>query len=687
MTVKIEKGEFTSGKFPYLLRDLSGEGSTGMLSMKFRHIRKFLFLRDGNLVFAQSSLPEEQLAMCMYNGGVFEEDMLGRVQTLIRSGGWKNPEIESITDSKTISWWLKSLIREIILSIFEWTDGEYRFFHGQLAPPACIKVRIDTMKLLFACVRRVRNEDLLCAWLGGMDRIPKIDYSSLTNRTSDLNLTPQEGFFISRIDGIMSFRQILSMAGSQRLGMLQFFVGSILTDLISSGTQRPVFRAESTEPQTETVPRIDPSPKPETPEPVEPKKTPGSDTRRSLEDTDEIKLTAEELVGLSNYARTLREDIKEKEEKKVAEMGLLRGDEYVELGSEDEMSVDIDSLRKKMATTRSGKSGKNKVSVMIDGKEIDEDQDPFGRSFISDFLGTDDADSQWDRWNVIDVETDESKDDSTWRTWDDQNKEMESLKQVHDDLSDKMRLTHSEDLLDQLKERTVDVDDRIATLIEAKKHEVLNAHRRSQIQNHYEVLRVSRDCTENEIRTAFTHWSQEYQPQAQYFDDFLGLTTQLVELDTRLNQAYTVLSDQKRRSIYDSELEKQEEAAKAIQKKKKSLAEDHLMSARTALRRGDQMMAIRFLRGSLSLDSSNPRFLREMASILIQEKKWWPEALKLYHRAYHFDRDNLDLLTDVADLSMKMELFDFAIKAINEVLHKNPDHPRGKQLRRQFKKR
>ncbi len=142
--------------------------------------------------------------------------------------------------------------------------------------------------------------------------------------------------------------------------------------------------------------------------------------------------------------------------------------------------------------------------------------------------------------------------------------------------------------------------------------------------------------------------------------------------------------DSEARKKYDDSLIEKELATEELSKKKELLAEDHLMSAKTAKRRGDNMLAMRFIRGCISLDPGRAVYYREMAQLLAENKTWRKEALSFYHRAYHLDQKNLDLLIDVADLANQLSLDGFAVRALKQVTKLDPSNTRAKHLMRKI---
>ncbi|MBN1550950.1 DnaJ domain-containing protein [bacterium] len=676
MNMQIEKGNLTGRTFPYLLRDIALKELTGLLSIRNDTQRKFLFFNNGDITFIQSSQPEEQLGLLMLRGGILDDEQYGVVRDYVRKGGWKHQNIYEIVSADTIEWWLRTLIREITQGIFLWEEGEYRFYYGRKPPKTCPTVSVDTMKLIFSSIRRVIDPYILIDWLESLDIVPKFNMEKFSARSADLNLTPQEAFFVSRIDGSMSFRQLLSISsGKQRLEMLQFFVAAKVTDLISAGILREIIQ----EPLQPVVESSETS-------------TDETETHDEEEEfTDDIDLTDEELRDLERFKGDFEKltpesfivanQSNDKSQIDVdAKLSYLREGEFVEV---DEESLDISSLKKRTLTAKE-KGEDGAMRVFIDGVAIDAESDFMDNLTVKDILNSENPDEMWNRWMTISAE-DTSADylddwETSWRTWEEQQNEIDELRKRREKISGEMFACSSIEKLEQLQRQYDEAAQHIERIIAHKKKEILTAYRRSQVQNYYEMLRLSEEASLDEVKSAYFKWLNEYQPEKKYLKNFEMMAEYLVKLVDQLHKAYEVLSNETSRNIYDKELEKQRKSAEVIAAKKKVLAKDHLISCREALKRGDVMLAMRFLRGSISLDPRNPVYYEEMAKILVDNPKWQNEALRLYHKAFHLNPENTDLLVEVAKLAIRLENPKFAQKALQQSLKINPENMKAKKL-------
>ncbi|MCY6355729.1 J domain-containing protein [Clostridium sp. ZS2-4] len=68
------------------------------------------------------------------------------------------------------------------------------------------------------------------------------------------------------------------------------------------------------------------------------------------------------------------------------------------------------------------------------------------------------------------------------------------------------------------------------------------------MKNFYEILEISREATNDEIKKAFRKLAKKYHPDTNINDKTLG------EKFQEINEAYSVLSDEKSRKQYDDKL-------------------------------------------------------------------------------------------------------------------------------------
>ncbi|MCD4655790.1 DUF4388 domain-containing protein, partial [bacterium] len=380
--VNLEKGNLRENPAPYLLKTIADGKHTGMMVFQLNDQQKQMYFNQGKTIAAESTSPHEQLAEVMFNGGVFDQITLEKVKLLILKGGWQTPQIEQIVDIQTQKWWMRTVLREVFLSLIEWDGGEYEFSPKKIPPSFFVMVEMDTERLLFSILRRVRDINQLVRILGGSNTVLTIDSSGLGSKAARL-ITAQDGFFLSRIDGQMSLHSILSMAGGQKMEMARFYIFAILNGLLKFSETEKIQKSKPVKVLSEEeIESLLGSPAEETKkeeEEVEPRKDPDTD-----EFSLDVRLTTDELKALRELAGSMNSDFldlsknidfdRPQEKGNVAydaKISYLRGGQYIEVDSSDS-AYDIDALGRIGSSENFAEDMLNeRIALIIDGKEVD----------------------------------------------------------------------------------------------------------------------------------------------------------------------------------------------------------------------------------------------------------------------------------------------------------------------------
>ena len=102
-------------------------------------------------------------------------------------------------------------VREILLKVFSWSEGEYNFEEKEepgLEPD--ISLKLSTGEMILEAVRKIDDPDVVRFALGNIDRILGLSNDPLL-RFQKITLTPADGYVLSRIDGTLSARELLQV--------------------------------------------------------------------------------------------------------------------------------------------------------------------------------------------------------------------------------------------------------------------------------------------------------------------------------------------------------------------------------------------------------------------------------------------------------------------------------------------
>lgn len=129
---------------------------SGHLVVSGASLRKTVSLRDGQVVFATSSEPHERLGKSLVRRKLVTAGQLDAALDKVRPGLRLG---QVLTQSKVVSASalysaMTDLVRDIVVGLFEQTEGHFLFLEGASAPDDSVKLPERTRDVVFAGLRR-----------------------------------------------------------------------------------------------------------------------------------------------------------------------------------------------------------------------------------------------------------------------------------------------------------------------------------------------------------------------------------------------------------------------------------------------------------------------------------------------------------------------------------------------------
>lgn len=153
-------GKFSECELTDLLRELQEDRATGLLALKRGAEHKALYLRDGNIVFASSNQARDRLGEILMRSGQLTRAQHDAASELLRRTGRRFGTILvelGFIEPRQLFDGVKEQVREIVITVFRWDDGEYAFTPGDL-PEATVPLPIDPAQLLSEIIQRLEQE-------------------------------------------------------------------------------------------------------------------------------------------------------------------------------------------------------------------------------------------------------------------------------------------------------------------------------------------------------------------------------------------------------------------------------------------------------------------------------------------------------------------------------------------------
>jgi curved DNA-binding protein CbpA len=198
-----------------LLKSLHELRQSGVLRVSHEQATTEVFFREGAIVFARSDESNERLGERLVRAGVLKRgdlELACRVRdssplrlgkTLVDLGYLTNEQIEDQ---------VKAQVTTIVCSVFPWERGTYRAEIGDLAVETDLeRADLSTENILMEGARRVVDPSILRRGLGELHGPVRYAFD-LMSLPPGVELTPAEGFVLSRVDGATTASEIASLS-------------------------------------------------------------------------------------------------------------------------------------------------------------------------------------------------------------------------------------------------------------------------------------------------------------------------------------------------------------------------------------------------------------------------------------------------------------------------------------------
>ena len=229
------KGTLSEGALPALLRAVYVGRKTGILHFKRGSDVRSVRFRQGHILSAQSTVANEHLGEVLVRNELLTAADLERAGARKRATGKRLGETlqeMGLVDPEHLEDALALHVREVLLAVFSWNDGEY-----ELEEPAAIAfdseptLKLSTGEMILETVRLLQNPDVVRAALGNTDRVLDQSTDPLL-RFQKVTLSPTDGYVLSRVDGTLKAREILEMIPLPQEEVEKSLYGLLCTGII-----------------------------------------------------------------------------------------------------------------------------------------------------------------------------------------------------------------------------------------------------------------------------------------------------------------------------------------------------------------------------------------------------------------------------------------------------------------------
>ncbi len=206
-------GRIKNLTIPHLFLSLRAEKKTGIAVFERTGAAKKVYFKDGYVLFASSNLDDDRLGECLLRVGAITQVQYDASVELLKKSNKKQGAILvelGVLSSKNLVASVHLQVAHIILSLFSWRDGSYRFDEGPPPLDDIIPLQMSSGNLILEGVRRLD-------WQSVRDSLPHPE-TILRPATDPValfqsaDLSQNQKAVLSLIDGKRTIKKICSLS-------------------------------------------------------------------------------------------------------------------------------------------------------------------------------------------------------------------------------------------------------------------------------------------------------------------------------------------------------------------------------------------------------------------------------------------------------------------------------------------
>ena len=225
------KGNFEASSLASILQMLHNDSKTGELRFQEGGNEVIIFLKEGDVVFAQATHQDSRLGSLLRSKGIISaaqlQECLDESKKTKEALGKTLVSFGYITED-TLKKVLCKQAKDVIYSVFLWTKGSFVYNDSKSIDPGLLVTKLDIMSIILEATRRLDEMSVIRGNIPDDTCVFRMT-DKLKNK-KQLKFSPVEWRFISLIDGTRNVRKLI-----QESGYDTFSVYRVLNTLLSSG--------------------------------------------------------------------------------------------------------------------------------------------------------------------------------------------------------------------------------------------------------------------------------------------------------------------------------------------------------------------------------------------------------------------------------------------------------------------
>ncbi len=231
------QGDLTRDALGDVIRMLYVNRKSGILHLVQKKTSKRIYFRKGSMIFANSDIDNDRLGEFLIRQQIIDRAAFERASEVMRGTGnrFGRTLVElGFATTEEMEGKVVEQIQTIIYSLFSWETGEYRFEQHENPVDEDIVLNLSTADIILEGTRRMDDMGKVRRALGDPSRVLQTTEDPLLLYQKMSTLSQSEYFILSRVDGLSSMADILSISPIGEEQTLRCLYG-----LVSAGVVEP----------------------------------------------------------------------------------------------------------------------------------------------------------------------------------------------------------------------------------------------------------------------------------------------------------------------------------------------------------------------------------------------------------------------------------------------------------------
>jgi hypothetical protein len=200
---------------------------SGLLHFALGGGDKTLFFQNGEIIYATSTFPDEELGEVLYGLGKFDRELLQGARQFAGGGVALGKALveQGVINSKDLWTATRNQVETIIYNLFAFSQGSFVFVARPLAEELIVRLSMSTQNLIMEGLRRVDERALYMTKIKSLDSVP-VATGKVPN---DLDSTSQKMLALVQA-GVCDGHELLRRSGAGDFDALR-----LLSQLVDRG--------------------------------------------------------------------------------------------------------------------------------------------------------------------------------------------------------------------------------------------------------------------------------------------------------------------------------------------------------------------------------------------------------------------------------------------------------------------